>query len=199
MLVIITFLFIFISFDIQAQNCPDGWNSNIITNTFHLPNGNDCEGYIMYCWRDYNGNREIFVTAVGFLDKTCLYGTDINNPYFWELCDITILNYEANLPNSNNEHLSVSPCSEKTFIVSVDKKSCWKYINNANNSVDFVQCENIQGNCLKEYSLCWDYSSQIPALIITNVQLPPVCVLCETGYIYNPEIPESPCFSNCSN
>lgn len=186
--------------DIPA--CPQGWNSGFhILGDFVIDQEHTCYITLFYCWRDNNGQREVIIRGVDIMDKSCLIGININNPAFWTRMTAALLKYQESLPTGYPEKLNPGPCEPfigGTIVIEVSKKACWKYVNGASNVV-MMGCEEEQADCIEEYAMCWDYSTQAPVLHITKLTQTPVNMGCNVPVGYNPNIPVSECWANCND
>jgi len=125
---------------------------------------------------------------------------NLNDGQFWDRMTKEIINFQANLSSSNSEYLAPGPCPNGSIIVDVTKKACWKWINDPiGTSVTLLGCEDQEGYCYQHFSVCWDYSAQVPELVITKLYEPPVGQGCNSSPAYDPGTMESDCWVNCSN
>lgn len=182
----------------EIPSCENGWTSGFITlGAIELEPGRFCHITLFYCWRHNQFNQvENYIRGVMILDKTCLEGFELSTTQFWEMLNMLLFEYQANLPDGNPQKITAPPCPQLTSAVRIIKKTCWKWMDNENGEVILVPCEG-NGYCIKGYALCWDYSAQEPRLKIIKIPTLPISVLCSPSIPYNPTLSESPCFSNC--
>jgi hypothetical protein len=186
-------------------SCPQGWNDGSFNLDIEVDPNNPfdlCYGTIYYCWRDVNGQREIIVRGIIFADKFCLQNHDLSASWFWAKIDFYVVEHQATLDSQNPEYLYLLPCDpynpSYVTLVSISRKTCWKWANIANDACLLAGCEEYEYYCQKSYAYCWDYNYNPPRLVQTLQSSTGSPVNCYEYVTYDPyQVNQSDSWANC--